>query len=198
MNCPHWLLALTIPFSRSDRAHTCSQALVPGCPKDCSGRIAPLESLPRLPEDLGRSLGGRNTLPGTDPTVNAPQKILGRRAKAQGRLPRPSYRELRPPSRMGSDGLGAPPGTSVPRESPRSPEPPAWPVQGTNRWHAVSPPGPSACHLVLEAQRAFRSLPSPKGLRKRAPPADLSDLPHVCELLRPSLDPACCTGVTRQ
>jgi len=21
--CPHWLLALTIPFSRSDRAHTC-------------------------------------------------------------------------------------------------------------------------------------------------------------------------------
>ena len=24
MNCPHWLLALTIPFSRSDRAHTCT------------------------------------------------------------------------------------------------------------------------------------------------------------------------------
>ena len=30
MNCPHWLLALTIPFSRSDRAHTTSAMLVPG------------------------------------------------------------------------------------------------------------------------------------------------------------------------
>src|ERR1700677_3658049 len=29
--------------------------LVPGAPKDCSGRIAPLESLLRLPDDLGGS-----------------------------------------------------------------------------------------------------------------------------------------------
>ena len=48
MNCPHWLLALSIPFSRSDRAHTSPEALVPGGPKDCSGRIAPLASFPRF------------------------------------------------------------------------------------------------------------------------------------------------------
>src|SRR3974390_3401073 len=34
MNCPHWLLALTIPFSRSDRAHACPRAGVgAGCPE---------------------------------------------------------------------------------------------------------------------------------------------------------------------
>jgi hypothetical protein len=33
MNCPHWLLALTIPFSRSDRAHTTTAGVGAGCPE---------------------------------------------------------------------------------------------------------------------------------------------------------------------
>ena len=31
MNCPHWLLALAIPFSRSDRAHTTTADVGAGC-----------------------------------------------------------------------------------------------------------------------------------------------------------------------
>ena len=31
MNCPHWLLALAIPFSRSDRAHTSTADVGAGC-----------------------------------------------------------------------------------------------------------------------------------------------------------------------
>ena len=45
--------------------------LVPGAPKDCSGRIAPLESLLRLPDDLGGHSDGRFTVPGARETVNA-------------------------------------------------------------------------------------------------------------------------------
>ena len=52
MNCPHWLLALAIPFSRSDRAHTTTAGVGAGCPKDCSGQIALLESLLRQSEGL--------------------------------------------------------------------------------------------------------------------------------------------------
>ena len=33
MNCPHWLLALAIPFSRSDRAHTTTAGVGAGCPE---------------------------------------------------------------------------------------------------------------------------------------------------------------------
>jgi len=32
-DCPHWLLALTISFSRSDRAHTDPAGVGAGCPK---------------------------------------------------------------------------------------------------------------------------------------------------------------------
>jgi len=32
-DCPHWLLALTISFSRSDRAHTDQAGVGAGCPK---------------------------------------------------------------------------------------------------------------------------------------------------------------------
>jgi hypothetical protein len=53
MNCPHWLLALTIPFSRSDRAHTSPAGVGAGCAKGLL-RTMPA-SLLRLPEDLGGS-----------------------------------------------------------------------------------------------------------------------------------------------
>jgi hypothetical protein len=46
MNCPHWLLALTIPFSRSDRAHTSTAGVGAGCSEglfrtDCSAGKSP-------------------------------------------------------------------------------------------------------------------------------------------------------------
>ena len=33
VNCPHWLLALTLPFSRSDRAHTTTAGVGAGFAK---------------------------------------------------------------------------------------------------------------------------------------------------------------------
>jgi hypothetical protein len=90
MNCPHWLLALTIPFSRSDRARTSPEALVPGGSKDCSGQIAPLASFLRLPEGPGRPLGGKETLPDRHGTVNAPDgtTTTGLRAAASSQVNR--------------------------------------------------------------------------------------------------------------
>jgi len=46
MNCPHWLLALAIPFSRSDRAHTSTADVGAGCSEglfrtDCSAGKSP-------------------------------------------------------------------------------------------------------------------------------------------------------------
>src|ERR1700733_8216491 len=46
MNCPHWLLALAIPFSRSDRAHTTTADVGAGCSEgllrtDCSAGKSP-------------------------------------------------------------------------------------------------------------------------------------------------------------
>ena len=80
-DCPHWLLALTLPFSRSDRAHTCSAGVGAGCPKDCSGRRNAPESLLRLSEGhsgpfrrvgyLSRPLDGRQRAPG--PCTGTPQ-----------------------------------------------------------------------------------------------------------------------------
>src|ERR1700722_5871740 len=51
MNCPHWLLALTIPFSRSDRAHTSRAGVGAGCAEGLL-RTMPA-SLLQLPEGLG-------------------------------------------------------------------------------------------------------------------------------------------------
>ena len=51
MNCPHWLLALTIPFSRSDRAHTSPAGVGAGC---AGGLLRTMPaSLLQLPEGLG-------------------------------------------------------------------------------------------------------------------------------------------------
>jgi hypothetical protein len=201
MDCPHWLLALTIPFSRSDRARTCPQALVPGGPKDCSGRIAPLESFLRLPEGLGRPLGGTETLPDGRRTVNAPNKVKGRRTESPGPAPSPSYRGLCPPSRMGSDGLERPLGarTGIRLGGTASPVP-GCPVEVSPAHRSVAcgePPGPP--HATRCPKPNGLSAPSPRhrAFWERAPPADLFDLPHLCELLCPSLNPGCCTGMTK-
>ena len=112
MNCPHWLLALTIPFSRSDRAHTIQPVLVPGVPKDCSGRIA------RRKVSFGCRRAREAVPTGVSPyqaralTVNAfcATEIRPGTPSGPGPLPRPivaghpAARRGCPPERPGSPG----------------------------------------------------------------------------------------------
>ena len=58
-DCPHWLLALTIPFSRSNRAHTGSAGVGAGVPRGSApDGTRPAEKLLRLSEGRsGRSNG---------------------------------------------------------------------------------------------------------------------------------------------
>jgi hypothetical protein len=106
MNCPHWLLALAIPFSRSDRARTalgrvgagCSEGLLRTGRSDRSNRW-------RVSFGCRRALGGRSdgrlTL-----TDCAPER---QRTRAQGIVPEPCS------SRRASHGTGA---ARSPRGSP--------------------------------------------------------------------------------
>jgi hypothetical protein len=72
MNCPHWLLALAIPFSRSDRAHTSTADVGAGCSEGLSRTD---HSAGKSPSAVGMTLGvisdGRITVPGARRTVNA-------------------------------------------------------------------------------------------------------------------------------
>ena len=177
MNCPHWLLALTIPFSRSDRARTSPEALVPGGPKDCSGQIAPLASFLRLPEGPGRPLGGKKTLPDRHGTVNAPNgtSTTGLRPGASSQVHRTG------------DSVG--PGGWDPMCGERS-SPGSVPVTRLHRPVACGePPGPP--HATRCSKPNGLSAPSlARGQWERAPPADFFDLPQVCELLSRELDPS--------
>ena len=69
MNCPHWLLALTIPFSRSDRAHTSPAGVGAGCAEGL------LRTSRRVSFSCRRALGGRSdgivTVAGASHSVNA-------------------------------------------------------------------------------------------------------------------------------
>ena len=69
MNCPHWLLALTIPFSRSDRARTCTAGVDAGCAEGL------LRTSRRVSFSCRRALGGRSdgsvTVAGARQSVNA-------------------------------------------------------------------------------------------------------------------------------
>jgi hypothetical protein len=209
MRCPHWLLALTIPFSRSDRAHTCPQALVPGGPKDCSGQIALLASFLRLPTDLARSPGGTNTLAGTDPTVNAPSATLGRRTEARDRGPgrRPgAIVPGAPPALVdGIHGRGAGAlvglaplstrGRTAGSRAPQRAEPRCGEEgRGTNRWHAGEPSGPphatwcskpnglsvpAALYFVLLTQCVVNDL-VPREERGRSRDGRCCDRPRWC------------------
>jgi len=138
-----------------------------------------------LPEGLRRPLGGTTTLPDRHGTVNAPNGT-----RAAGSRPGAGSQSIVP---------GAPPALA---DGIRWPGSGPWGPHGDPPRGGAASPGdrclraedlhtigdmrgatrPSACHLVLEAQRAFRSRPSPLRLWERAPPADLSDLPHPCEL----------------
>src|SRR5260370_40191765 len=162
MNCPHWLLALTIPFSRSDRAHTSPAGVGAGCAKGLFQTICSPESLLRLPEGLGG----------------------------------PFRRECHP-NRRATERQRVPGGQS-PRVSTRGPALPIIVAGGRHRVVAGGEP-PSACHPVLEAQRAFRPPPcrQPGRLRGRAPPVDALDLPHVTTMRQRHHEPPLLHGRDR-
>ena len=79
MHCPHWLLALTIPFSRSDRAHTYLPVLMPGARRTVPDKKLSPESLLRLPEGRGGRSDGCVTLSDAPPSVNASEQAEFRR-----------------------------------------------------------------------------------------------------------------------
>ena len=84
MHCPHWLLALTIPFSRSDRAHTYSPVLMPGARRTVPDKKLSPESLLRLPEGRGGRSDGCVTLSDAPPSVNASEQAEFRRINTPG------------------------------------------------------------------------------------------------------------------
>ena len=185
MNCPHWLLALTIPFSRSDRARTSPEALVPGGPKDCSGQIAPLASFLRLPEGPEGPFGGEKTLPDRHGTVNAPQETSTVRAEARGRLPGASYRGALSSLADGIRCAGSGP-VPDPCRSPGC----------TDRWHAGNhpalrmPPG-------ARSPTGFPLPPSPSAtgsVRRLLSSPTYRRSANCCGM---SLTPRCCIGMTR-
>ena len=208
-NCPHWLLALTIPFSRSDRARTGFAGGGAGWPEglfrtDCSAGESP--SAVRRPWEAVPT--------GCTPyqTARAPStRFLQTGRKRPWKAQRPSEGTLGKPH-----GLDTVLDSSVPREPSRTRGSPPRVTAGSrfhakirlpflcgdgsrppergrkDRWPTPTPavaceepPGPLARHPAFEAQRAFRSTPShrPGTARgERAPLVDLLDLPLVCEL----------------
>jgi hypothetical protein len=179
MHCPHWLLALTIPFSRSDRAHTYSPVLMPGARRTVPDVQLSPESLLRLSEGRGGRSDGCVTLSDAQPSVNASDQAEFRRVNAPG----------------SADPLDS---TGHRRPNPRTP----W-QSGRDRG---TPSGgmrrttlrPSACHPGVRGSTGFPS-PSPSArarLRGRALPVDLLDLPHVTNVRDRIIISRCCTAVT--
>ncbi len=141
MNCPHWLLALTIPFSRSDRAHTSPAGVGAGCAKGLL-RTMPA-SLLRLSEGLG---GPFRRECHCSRRVTERQRASGLEIQ-RGRPRAPASATDR--SGTSAAAGGCPLERSVPTESRRRSAPKGWHAEATL---------PSACHPVLEVQRAFRPL----------------------------------------
>ena len=118
--------------------------LVPGCPKDCSGRTSPLESLLRLSDDLGGPFrredhtnrrGVQRQRTRTHLTVPGP---------CPSRTTGSAYIEVRRPKRIPANHpSGHPLGRPLGR--------PQGPLRHTRRWHAEGLKNPSACHPVFES-----------------------------------------------
>jgi hypothetical protein len=175
MNCPHWLLALTIPFSRSDRAHTDPADVGAGCPE---GLVRTAQNRRRVSFGCRRAReagsDGSVTLPDASQTVNAQgQNEFGQNRPAR-KLWLPWYR--------------------APGRTTRTPVPPPMTTAGSRPFashlNAGAPFGgmrgatlPSACHLVSGPNGLSALGPGAKpGLPGRALPAGLLDLPpvHCC------------------
>ncbi len=183
--------------------------VVPGGPKDCSGQIAPLESLLRRSEGLGRPF--RRDAHRIRPPCHRQRVSCRRGETGSGRLERPSADP--PASHVGSIRclaliLAGEPGRTrgslrgcgrltVPRQDLDAVPLRRWtpvPPRGVGRplgpllhrpWRAKSRLDPS--HATRRSKLNGLSappIPSPWDRPgERAPPADLLDLPLVCELL---------------
>src|ERR1700677_2826617 len=143
MNCPHWLLALTIPFSRSDRAHTSPAGVGAGCAKGLL-RTMPA-SLLRLPEDLGGPFRRE---------CHCSRRVTERQRAFYGREPpRATRAGASVTDRSGTSAVT----DGCPLERSGSLQ-----EQASRRHQVVAcgrPPGLPHATRVLDAQRAFRSPP---------------------------------------
>ena len=182
MNCPHWLLALTIPFSRSDRAHTSPAGVGAGCAKGLL-RTMPA-SLLRLPEDLGGPFRRE---------CHCSRRVTERQRAFNGREP-PG---VTPGCGLCTDRSGTSavdrrmPARAV-RFPPRTRIPPATPGGGMREATR-----PSACHPVLDAQRAFRFPPCRQsGCWGRALPVDALDYRMSPRCDACMMNRRCCRVVT--
>ena len=180
MNCPHWLLALTIPFSRSDRAHTSPAGVGAGCarrtvPDDCSAGESPSavggpwEAVPtgchrsRPPRSVNAFCSGakkarraRTALPGRSANHPGSELATLTRCGAQTRYRGPSrtrgsLRGRRPAHGSRQDPV-IPRGDRTALERAGGHRRPSDTGRGMRRatWTL-------ARHPALEAQRAFRS-----------------------------------------
>jgi hypothetical protein len=170
MNCPHWLLALTIPFSRSDRARTCTAGVDAGCAEGL------LRTSRRVSFSCRRALGGRSdgsvTVAGAGQTVNASWAPNSIRVVTRD-----------PASATDRSGTPAVPGgCPLERSGSLREQVSQCSAPGAACGSSLS----SACRSVLEVQRAFRPLLfANQGFGGRAPPADVLDLPHVTTMRWP-------------
>jgi hypothetical protein len=144
-DCPHWLLALTISFSRSDRAHTDLAGVGAGCPKGLFRTYYCRKVSFGRRKTMGGLPGGRVTLSGSCARVNA-----FRHAKS-----RPGA----PPGPDRSHPIV--PAVSVPAADTRRATDLGFPLQSTPLVACGEPLRPSARHPVSGAQQAFRSRSAP-------------------------------------
>jgi hypothetical protein len=180
MNCPHWLLALTIPFSRSDRAHTSPAGVGAGC---AGGLLRTNCFAGESPSAAGGPWEGRSdgnvTIADARPTVNA---SWGSRSCGHG----PGFPP--PPPIV----AGHPPSPADAR--PNGPVPAAG--DATHQVGMRKATRPPACHPALEAQLAFRfrlSPTRPESVRRPLMPS-IHRMSPPCDGCM--MNWRCCTAVT--
>ena len=144
-DCPHWLLALTISFSRSDRAHTDVAGVGAGCPK----------GLFRTYYCRKVSFGRRKTR-GAYPAGVSPYQVRTRGSTRSGT-------QNPVPGRHPGPDRSHPivPAVSAPAADTRRASDLGFPWQSTPMVACGEPLRPSARHPVSGAQQAFRSRSAP-------------------------------------
>ena len=193
MNCPHWLLALTIPFSRSDRAHTSPAGVGAGCSKDGSGRIALPEGFLRLPEGQGRPF--RRECHSSRRETRASTRPSDQNHRAVARSPKGR------PGLHNRDFVLTPiVAGHPPRPADARPNGPVPSVTGrcrrTRRWHAGS--RRSACHPGARSSTGFPPppcrQPGAEGSVRRLLMSSIYRMSPGCDGCM--MNRRCCTAVT--
>ena len=181
MNCPHWLLALTIPFSRSDRAHTSPAGVGAGC---AGGLLRTMPaSLLQLPEGLGRPFRR--------------ERHCSRRVTERQRAflrPRTSGVTRAAASATDRSGTSAVPG-GCPHERSGSLQ-----AQASRRHQVVAcgrPPGlPHATRCSMRNGLSAPHLPPTRGVGVRALPVDALEYRMSPRCDNGMMDRRCCRVVT--